>query len=311
MPLRVAVIGVGRWGRNHVRVLKELEREGLVQLVALHDVDRARALEVAKTFGVPHVAESLRDLGSLGVEAVVIAVPIDALSSVSKRVAELGMHALIEKPVATSSRDVEELIKAFESRSLVAMPGFIMRFSPVVQELRSIALEKRVHYAVFRRLSRRPPTARRFSILLDLTIHDIDLCRYVLNPSEDLWVEMASVMDLGLDKVVVAMLSDGVRKCLIHTDGLSLAKVREIELVCEEVFVRVNTDENTVLITEPSKAYTLRRIVGEEPLKAEDRAFIEKCLGKNVEIPTLQDAVQALRIAETILMMPQSKTNST
>jgi len=310
MPLRVAVIGVGRWGRNHVRVLKELEGEGLVQLAALYDVDRVRALDAAKTFGVPYVAESLEDLRSLGVEAAVIAVPIDVLNRVAKRVAEMGMHALIEKPVATSSRDAEELARVFESRRLVAMPGFIMRFSPVVRELKRIAVEKHVHYAVFRRLSRRPPTARKFSILLDLTIHDIDLCRYILETSDNLRVETASVLDLGLDKVVVAMLSDGARKCLVHTDGLSLAKVREIELVCEEVFVRANTDENTILVTEPSKAYTLRRIVGEEPLKAEDRAFAEKCLGKNVEAPTMDDAIKALKAVETILENPRRKTNT-
>ncbi len=297
--LRVAVVGVGRWGRNHVRVLKELESEGLVKLVALCDVDTSRAREVASVYGVDRVASSVSELISMHIDAAVVATPIDKLFEVSIALVKKGINVLIEKPVATRSYEIEELIREVEKRSLIAMPGFIMRFNPAVQELKRVASRCKIHYAVFRRLSRRPPHARRYSILLDLTIHDIDLCRFVTSASE-CSVETASMVDAGIDRIVLAVMRCGDSRCLVHTDGLSLAKVREIELICEEVFVRVNTDENTVRISHPDKSYVEKRVVGEEPLKAEDRAFAKACLGEKVEIPTIYDALEALKAVEQI-----------
>jgi len=205
----------------------------------------------------------------------------------------------VEKPVATRSEEIERLIKLVESKGVIAMPGYIMRFSPVIRELKKVASQVKVHYAVFRRLSRRPPAVRKYSILLDLTVHDVDLCRYIV-ARDSCTVEKAIVVDAGIDRIVIAMLDCGNAKCLIHTDGLSLAKVREVELICEEVFVRANTDENTIKVSNPDKSYVERRVVGEEPLKAEDRAFVEACEGRRVEIPTLIDALETLRIVEQI-----------
>ena len=297
--LRVAVVGVGRWGRNHVRVLKELEAEERIKLVAVCDVDASRAREIASVYGVERATSSIEELLSTRIDAAVIATPIDKLFEVALELVKRGIHVLVEKPVATRSSEAQILAQEAERRNVVAMPGFIMRFNPAVRELKRVAQGCRIHYAVFRRLSRRPPHARRHSILLDLTIHDIDLCRFVTSANQ-CNVESASIVNAGIDSIVIAIMNCGSSKCILHTDGLSLAKVREIELICEEVFVRVNTDENTVKISHPDKSYTERRVVGEEPLKAEDRAFIRACLGERVEIPTMQDAVKALEIVEQI-----------
>ena len=297
--LRVAVVGVGRWGRNHVRVVKELESEGLAELAAVCDVDISRAREIASAFGAKRVASSLSELLSSPIDAAIVATPIDKLFEVGLELVKRGINVLIEKPVATRSSDAQALAREAEKRGVVAAPGFIMRFNPAVQELKRVALRHRIHYAVFRRLSRRPPQARRFPILLDLSIHDIDLCRYVVSRAA-CSVESASIVDAGIDNVVLAVMRCGDSRCVIHTDGLSLAKVREIELICEDAFIRANTDENTIKIIYPDRSYEERRIVGEEPLKAEDRAFLRACLGQKVEIPTLEDAAEALRVIEQI-----------
>ncbi len=301
MVLRVAVVGVGRWGRNHVRVLKELEKEGLVQLVALCDTDLSRARSVANEFSVPYVVQDLSELYSLRIDAAVVATPIDTLTPVSLKLIEKGINVLVEKPVATCVAEIRKLIEAERKHNVVVMPGFIMRFNPVVRKAKEIvkSMESEILYAVFRRLSRRPQHARKYSILLDLAVHDIDLCRYIMSTS-NLELVSSSRTFLVEDEVVVAFLRSDNRYCLIHVDGLSLSKVREIELIGRNTFVRCNTDDLTITIRRFDGSYTIERLVGEEPLKLEDRSFIQAVSGYRVDIPTLEDALAVMEVIESI-----------
>ncbi len=300
--VKVAVLGVGRWGRNHVRVVKSLEREGIAELVCIHDIDLGRARTVANEFGVQRVCESIDDLEKLGVEAAIIATSIESLAEVSRRVASMGINVLVEKPVATKLEDLRELRRIVESRGLVAVPGFIMRFSAVVAKLRSIASSLGVYYAIFRRLSRRPPHMRRYPLALDLAIHDVDLCSYVLNLDELRIVDVHRAV-LGIDELLVMVLEGKGTRCLVHVDGLSLAKVREIELVGENAFARCNTDDSTIMVRKPDGSYIVEKVVGEEPLLVEDRAFLKLVRGEYVDeqrvVPTLRDAERALSIVLT------------
>ena len=299
MVARLAVVGVGRWGRNHVRVLKELEAEGIAELVALVDVDESRCREVASTFSVDRCLTRVDDLERLGVDGAVVATPISELEPVAMKLLSMGISVLVEKPVSTTPRGAEAIRDEARRRGLVAVPGFIMRFNPVVQRLRELVERNGFVYAIFRRLSRRPEHARRFSILLDLTIHDIDLCRYVMGLRRPV-VEKALIARADVDDMVVAVLREGDARCLIHTDGVSLAKIREIELIGLRTFVRANTDDMVITVRRPDRSYIEEKLVGEEPLKAEDRAFIDVLEGKSVEVPTMDDAVAALEIVSAI-----------
>ncbi len=298
MVLRAGIVGAGRWGRNHARVLYELQGEGIVEFSAVCDLDIDRAKEIAKKYLVPIATASLDEFARR-VDAAIVATPIDTLYSVAKKLLETGVDLLIEKPVATSAKEARELHQLAERMGLVAVPGFIMRFNPVTEKMRELAKQNRVLYAVFRRLSRRPPQARRYPLLLDLTVHDIDLCFYILNEKSG-ELESVTLVRSAIDDIVVAMLKLGEVRCLIHVDGLSLAKVREIELIAEDMFVRGNTDELTIQIKRSDGTYTIEKISGEEPLKKEDRMFLQRASGKNVEVPDLSDAVRVLEIIDGI-----------
>lgn len=299
--LKVGVIGVGRWGRNHVRVLRDLAREGLVDLAAVCDVDIAKAKAIAEKFAVPKAYGSVEEMVEReSLDAVTIATPIDALASTARVAIEHGVHVLVEKPVATSTAEARELWKLAESKGVVAMPGFIMRFNPVVLELRKIAKGLPVVYFVFRRLSLRPPWAKRFPLVLDLTIHDLDLARFV-SGSDEAEVLYATMSQAAGDGVILAILSVGDRLAVVHTDGISAAKVREIDIVAEGAFVRGDTDVLTVFVktTEGQKLYNVR---GEEALKEELRAFVKLAGGAEYAgAPTLRDAYMALELAEKIV----------
>jgi len=135
--IKVGVVGVGRWGRNHVRVLKELESNGEVKLEAVCDI-REDVLEgIRKEFNIPLAKTDYMELLK-HVDVVIIATPIDVLAKVSKDALSEGKHALIEKPVATTSKDAEELLKLAMESNTIAMPGMIMRFNNTVNMLKEL-----------------------------------------------------------------------------------------------------------------------------------------------------------------------------
>jgi len=294
--LRLGIVGLGRWGRNHVRVAKELEWEGVVKLVAVCDIDEPRAKEVASKYAVPSYYASVEEmLRKEDLDAVTIAVPIDELSRVASTACEYNVNFLVEKPVAMSSRVAKELRNRAAAKGLVAMPGFIMRFNPAIEALRKILDKEQPTYAVFKRLSRRPAHARRYSILLDLTIHDIDLARYLFGEVGRVrWCELRPVDE---DLVVLLLLEVGNMLVLVHTDGVSIAKVRETDVITRSSFIRVNTDDLEIFVRKADVLESLS-VRGEEPLKKELKSFLLKVRGVDVETPTLDDAVRALEIIE-------------
>ncbi|MEO3994024.1 MAG: Gfo/Idh/MocA family oxidoreductase [Desulfurococcaceae archaeon TW002] len=298
--VKVGVVGVGVWGRNIVRALKELEEEGLIEVVGVADVNVDRALEVANIYGIKAYVRNVREITELGAEAVVISVPINELFNVARDALSLGLHALIEKPVSTRSEEIAELIRIAESSSLIAQPGFIVRYDPGVKALKKI-LKGKTKYLILKRLSARPTHRRKYSVVLDLMIHDIDLALNLINPEESRLVNVLGFKrEDGLPQEVHAtLLLDDVVAHLI-TDGALPVKIRCAEVVTEDTYYEVSFTDSTLLVRGVNSSY-VQKIEGEEPLKAELRDFIRSIEGhKSPEAPTLQDALRALKLVELI-----------
>jgi|UniRef100_A0A7J3Z8F8 Predicted dehydrogenases and related proteins len=297
--IKVGVIGVGKWGRNHVRVLKELENDGKVKLEAICDIREEVLENVRKEFSIPIAKTDYVELLK-HVDAVVIATPIDLLAKVSKDALAEGRHALIEKPVATTSREAETLLEIATENNVIAMPGMIMRFNGAVIALKELLRKEPLLYIILKRMSRRPKNMVPYPILLDLGVHDIDLCRY-LTEDEVATVIKAHRLAMSYDEVIIATLrmKKGVY-CHIHIDGVSPYKVREIDAITESSFIRVDTNTNRVAVY----SATGERIIPvevHEPLKKELQWFIEVVKAKPRQYqPNLHDAINYLRIAEAI-----------
>ena len=163
-PIHVAVIGVGSFGRHHVR---HLAGHPLVHRVSVVDRDRKRAAQIAAEHGA-QVAPS-----AIGADAAIVAVPTEAHAAVALPLLEAGVPVLIEKPIAASDAEACALIEAAEASNTLLQVGHIERFSPVMQALRSrVGKASRID-------ARRhnPPRRTRIAadVVLDLMIHDIDL----------------------------------------------------------------------------------------------------------------------------------------
>jgi predicted dehydrogenase len=133
---RIAVLGAGAWGVNHIRVLAS---ERACELVAVADPDPAVAERVRAI--APDVAiapDPDRILADRTIDAVVIATPAPTHAHLAAAAMRAGKHALIEKPLALSVRDARALVALADERDVVGMVGHLMVFHPAVVRLREL-----------------------------------------------------------------------------------------------------------------------------------------------------------------------------
>jgi predicted dehydrogenase len=173
--LRVAVAGAGAFGRNHLRVLRDLEVAGEgAALVAAVEPDAARADEAKKQYGIP-VFPSIEELlrADLKLDAACVAVPTIQHYEVAAALLDFGLDLLVEKPLAANLAEADDLIARAERGKRILQPGHLERFNPAV-----LAVEPNLKRPMFfeaHRLSVFTPRALDVDVVLDLMIHDLDI----------------------------------------------------------------------------------------------------------------------------------------
>jgi predicted dehydrogenase len=168
VSLRIAVIGVGHLGRHHARILSSLPG---VQLVAVVDTNRGRAEEIARTVNT----QALFDASDLtgNVDAVTIAVPTEAHRDIAIPFLEAGIPVLVEKPMARSLREADELIAAAKKAKVALAVGHTERFNPAVEAARPLLVDPR--FIEVHRLGTFPDRSLDVDVVFDLMIHDLDV----------------------------------------------------------------------------------------------------------------------------------------
>lgn len=173
--VRIAAVGAGAFGRNHLRVYRELETSGQpVALAAVVEPDSARAEETTRTYGIPVFAsvEALLRSGPR-CDAASVAVPTVHHHAVASVLLDEGLDLLVEKPLAATLAEADELLALAERKSRILQPGHLERFNPAV-----VAIEPQLHRPMFfeaHRLSVFTPRALDVDVVLDLMIHDLDI----------------------------------------------------------------------------------------------------------------------------------------
>ncbi len=167
-PLRCAVIGVGYLGKFHAQKYAQLPG---CELVAVADSRLDVAQAVAKPLGCRAVADYRELLGQ--VDAVSVVVPTQAHHAVTLDFLRAGAHVLVEKPIAVTLEQADEMIEQAERSGLVLAVGHLERFNPVALALEPLLDQPR--FIESTRLAPFKPRATDVSVLLDLMIHDVDL----------------------------------------------------------------------------------------------------------------------------------------
>lgn len=165
---RFGVVGAGRLGAVHVRILSEMAG---AHLAGVFDIDGGRARSVADQHGC-RAMDSLERL-LREVDAVVVAVTTSAHHQVAAAALEAGCHVLVEKPLTTTLAEADDLIGRAAAAGRVLAVGHVERFNPVIRAARHLLDDPR--FVTCLRLARFQPRGTDVSVALDLMIHDIDL----------------------------------------------------------------------------------------------------------------------------------------
>ncbi|RXH58556.1 Gfo/Idh/MocA family protein [Granulicella sibirica] len=173
--LRVAVVGAGAFGRNHLRVLRELESTGQpVALVAVVDRDPATAQAAAGKYNIPGFASVAELLAAnLDIHAACVAVPTIHHAATAAELLPAGIDLLIEKPLAPSLADADAILSLAAQHDRIVQPGHLERFNPAVAAARPHL--NRPMFFESHRLSIFTPRSLDVDVVLDLMIHDLDV----------------------------------------------------------------------------------------------------------------------------------------
>ena len=313
--LRIGVIGTGHMGRNHVRNLADEKR---FDLIGIYDKDVSQAEKLAIEYDTKAYdsVESLLE----NVEAVVIAVPSSLHKEVGLKVAEHGVNALIEKPLATNSEDAKEIASEFKKRNLKLQVGHIERFNAVVTELSKILDGKKVFYLEAHRYSPFSGSGRitDTSVVEDLMIHDIDIVCSLMENSEVTEIDGSGecIRSGATDFATCVLKFASNAHAVINASRVSQNKERTLEIHTEDSIIYADLLSKTLTITkntdimiesEHSGTYKQDAVVQKvfvpivEPLRAELKSFYEAVKNGQDILVDGDTAIRAIRICEEVI----------
>jgi len=305
---RIGVAGVGRLGAVHARILREMPR---VRFAGIYDSSESRAAEVAReqgceSFGTPMELWEASD-------AVIVAVPTSQHAAVAGAALDAGCHVLVEKPVAASLVEADDLIARAEAGGLVLAVGHVERFNPVIRACRHLMDNPR--FLTCLRLAQFQPRGTDVAVTLDLMIHDIDLLLGLVDSP----VESFEAIGVSLITDTVDMANARLRFVNgaiadVSASRASARPTREVRVFQESGYFSLDlaAGRGEFLrrrvpprgLEDPAKTsldnFVERTVIegdGKEPLRAELDAFIAALAGEQTDVVTGVQGRDALAVA--------------
>jgi predicted dehydrogenase len=315
----VAVVGVGAFGRNHARVYQQLTKESeAIRLVGVVDTDLARAEAVAKEF-------NCRPLGSIeqlisthsDVQAASVAVPTVHHLAVARQLMEAGIDVLVEKPVAPSLADADELIAIAKKNDRIAQAGHLERFNPAVRA--TIPLITKPMFFEVHRLSVFTQRSLDVDVVLDLMIHDLDAVLSFVN-STVTEVRAAGLPILSNRVDIANARIEFESGCIANftASRVSTERVRKLRFFQPHQYISIDYGRQDVLVftvggseagapsANPDIKVLKPKIEAEEPLRAELRAFLHSVRTREAPVIPLAEGRRALEVALEVIAQIES-----
>lgn len=244
MRLKVAVVGAGSMGMNHLRVLRDFSEER-VQLVGVSEIAEPALQRAMQRFHVAGYADYRQMIAQTHPDLVAIVVPTHMHFAVASYVLEQGINVLLEKPMASALEEAETLIQLAHAHGAKLAVGHIERFNPAVIEVkRQLAAGKlgQVFHLHARRLGPFPPRIRDVGVTLDLATHDIDVMRYLADAEvEHVYAETQQHIHSTHEDLLLGVLrftNDAIG--VLDVNWLTPTKVRELSITGEKGMYLIN-----------------------------------------------------------------------
>ena len=293
--LRIGIAGAGHFGRFHALKVTTGRR---AKLVGLHDPDGARAAAVGREVGAAAMALDAL-LGAC--DALVVAAPAEAHHALALRALRAGKHVLVEKPIASTLAEADELAAVAGAANLVLQVGHLLRYSA---EHRAISSRiKRPLYIEASRIAPYKPRGTDVSVILDLMIHDLDLVLALVDsPIRSVDALGAAVSSASEDIANARVRFENGCVATITASRISLKTERRMRLFSEEGYLSADFVARKLVMIGRERGLPLPGTGGfrreeqswsdHDSMAAEHEAFVASCLDGT---PVVVDALAGRR----------------
>ena len=328
MTMKAAVIGVGSMGRQHARVYAEIPG---VDLVAVADPDPKAGGAISQRFGVPSYASCEELLERSKPDVVSIVVPTSDHQRVAQTAIAAGVHLLIEKPIAATMKEGEEIIAAAAQAGVTLAVGHIERHNPAVMALKQ-HLDRGELGRIFQmrayRLGPFPARIRDVGVIVDLATHDLDVFRYISGDRVvRLYAETQQQIHTSREDSISGVLrfSSGATGT-IEINWLTPTKIRQLAVTGErgmflvdyltqdlyfyenEEATQVSNWHRLAVLRGVSAGKMIRYVVPrKEPLRAELEDFVSAVREGRAPAVTGVDGLASLRLAMALIRSSQQQ----
>ena len=310
------MVGVGVFGRNHARVYHELEQQGeAVRLVGVVDPNLDRADAVAREFGCRAFGSVEQMLTTHSeVRAASVAAPTVHHLEVARALMEAGIDVLIEKPLAASLAEADELVQLAATRKRVAQAGHLERFNPAVRA--TIPLLTQPMFFEVHRLSVFTPRSLDVDVVLDLMIHDLDIVvSFANSPVKEVRAVGLPILSGKVDIANVRLEFESGCVANFTASRVSTERVRKLRFFQPRQYVSVDYGRQEVLVftvgqdgstsstptVNPQIGVGKPSVTSEEPLHAELKSFLRAVRERSTPVVPISDGRRALALALDIV----------
>lgn len=337
--VRVAVLGTGSLGKEHVRIYAQLVAARQVDLVGIYDTNS----EIVRHIAAKHHTHALGSIEEIAedADAVSIVTPTTTHFELAKKFLQQGKHVLVEKPMTDNTDQAAELIQLAQQNNCVLQVGHVERFNPVFNYLENVVTEPR--FIETHRLSPYPARSTDIGVVLDLMIHDLDVVLAfvkspvtsvdavgipVLSKSEDIANARLRFANNCVANLTVSRVSpERMRKIRVFSGG-EMPSYISLDYRAQEGFIyRIARDgeeessllkkllasKDSTIVSEFGGKRIVREpvpIVRDEPLKLELQHFVDCVREKQTPKVSGASAKAALDLAFEITRQVQEQLNA-
>jgi predicted dehydrogenase len=325
VPLRVVVVGAGAFGRNHLRVYRELQQTGKdIELVGVVDRDPTTLAAAAEKFEVPGFESIEACLAAAGkVDAASVCVPTVHHATAAEPLLVAGIDLLIEKPLAANLTDADRILELGRKHGRIVQVGHLERFNPAVT-----AARQHLHQPMFfeaHRLSIFTPRSLDVDVVLDLMIHDLDIVlSLVASPVREVRAVGLPVLSRKVDIANVRLEFENGCVANFTASRISTERVRKLRFFQPHQYLSLDFARQDLLLIDvtaaagmdpaqlaamaqmvqqsgqhPSAGLSLSKVAVEqgEPLRLEIESFLQKVRDRSTPVVSGEDGRAALALA--------------
>ena len=312
--VRVAVIGAGMMGKNHLKMYKTLAN---VELVGVYDIFEEAAKTAAEMFGIKAFS-SLEEVAQ-NVDAVSVVTTSVTHAEVGGFFLNKGIHCLIEKPLAATEDECRMLIDAAKKSGAVLLVGHIERFNPAVEQLSKILADtSKIRALTAQRMSAASGRITDVDVAMDLMIHDIEVIQSLVK-SKVVNVEASNVKTKdkpeGKDYISALVTFENGVMANLTASRITQSRVRTLSVTTDEAYIDLDFIAQSINVCTQGRSPYMNKdtipewmnyglkgceehlfIPSNQPLAAEQSHFIDCVLGKTTPRITGEMALEALKV---------------